>query len=229
MLMGIVFVVLVCVVVPVLAIRSARAVESSHVKPTIAQVLASTVVLQGALAVLGYITARVNGITLFPPASLEWRDVLAGGVFLVLALLANSWRWRTTDDEHKERMSWLRPQSGRDVAAWGLISLVAGVCEELIYRGVLLGVVLGWLRQIPGLAGEGGYWAAVGICVLAFAVGHWVQGRGAMLVVLVFAAGFHVLVRVTGDLYTAMVVHVAYDFLAGMALWWLGRRAKTGR
>jgi membrane protease YdiL (CAAX protease family) len=66
----------------------------------------------------------------------------------------------------------------------------------------------------------------VGACVFVFALGHWVQGRGAMVIIVIFAAAFHVLVRLTGDLYTAIVVHVVYDFAAGMLLWRLSAGAR---
>ena len=61
------------------------------------------------------------------------------------------------------------------------------------------------------------------VCVLVFAISHFVQGWRAMVVIVALAAASHGIVYLTGDLYTAMFVHVVYDFLAGVMLLRLAR------
>jgi membrane protease YdiL (CAAX protease family) len=215
--LGTIFIIIVCLVMPVLAMRAARQLESRRLKPSVHDILMSTIVTHGTVGILAVLAARANGVVLFPAPTFRWTDAAAGAAFLVLASLANLLRWRVMSDAEREHVSWLRPQSRRDLAAWAAISLVAGVAEEVIYRGTLFGLVHQMVDS---------YWASVGACVFVFALGHWVQGRGAMVIIVIFAAAFHVLVRLTGDLYTAIVVHVVYDFAAGMLLWRLSAGAR---
>jgi membrane protease YdiL (CAAX protease family) len=92
---------------------------------------------------------------------------------------------------------------------------VAGIVEEIVYRGALFTL---WQRVL------GSWWAAAALCSLAFALAHFVQGWRAMVVIIAFALGSHAIVRLTGDLYTVMAVHVVYDFLAGLIVIGLARR-----
>jgi membrane protease YdiL (CAAX protease family) len=61
-------------------------------------------------------------------------------------------------------------------------------------------------------------WLAVAICVVAFALAHYVQAWKAMLLIVVMAFAFHLIVFATGDLYTAMAGHFLYDLLAGFII-----------
>lgn len=213
--LGAVFVAVVCVAMPVLAIRAARGLARSPCKPSVQDVLLSTLITHGVVGVLALFAARSSGISLFPPPSFTSVDLFAGILFLALAMLANIWHWRATSEAGRAELSWLRPRTPGDFAAWAGVSLLAGVMEEIIYRGALMGI----MHQAMDA-----YWPALGVCVAAFALGHWAQGRAAMVIIVLFAAGFHLLVRITGDLYTAVAVHVVYDFAAGVLLWALGRR-----
>ena len=215
--LGAAFVAGVCILMPALAIRAAGQLARAHVKPTTRDVLLSTLITHGTVGLLALLAARNSGIVLFPPPEFTLRDVLAAGIFLTLALVANVWHHGAAGEAERDEMSWLAPRTPGDFLAWAGISLLAGVSEEIIYRGALLGIIHGALDA---------YWPAVGVCVIAFSLGHWAQGRVAMLVITVFALGFHLLVRVTGDLYTAIVVHVVYDFAAGVLLWALAYRGR---
>jgi membrane protease YdiL (CAAX protease family) len=205
------------VLMPVMAVRAARSLSRMRVKPTVQEILLSTLATHGVVGGLAVGAAWAEGIELWPRPTFGWLDAGAAAAFLVLAGMANLWRWHAVEERERDELSWLRPQSPRDFAAWAGISLLAGVTEEVIYRGVLLGIIEPLL---------GSYWPAVAVCVLVFALGHWAQGRGAMLIIVFFALAFHVLVRVTGDLYTAIAVHVAYDFGAGVLLWAAARPRK---
>jgi len=61
------------------------------------------------------------------------------------------------------------------------------------------------------------------LSALVFALAHFAQGWRAVLVIVAFAAASHGIVSATGDLYTAMFVHVVYDFLAGVLILRLAR------
>ncbi len=209
------FVIVICLVVPWMAYRSAAFLRASGLRPSLGQTLLSVALLQGVLVVLALWAAARAGVQIFGPVSFDGRGALLGAAVLVGALAINPIRWRFRTETEKRRVAWLGPQRASDAGAWLLIALVAGVAEEIIYRGALLGLLEPML---------GGWWPAVGVCVAACAAAHWVQGWSAMLIIIGFAFCFHVLVRVTGDLYTAMAVHILYDFAVGWLLLWLARR-----
>jgi membrane protease YdiL (CAAX protease family) len=80
------------------------------------------------------------------------------------------------------------PHSPSELRWWAAVSLSAGFCEELIFRGFLI-----WLFQ-PWL----GWWGSAGLSLLAFAAAHAYQGIrgviavgavGALLTLVVFACG----------------------------------------
>lgn len=95
----------------------------------------------------------------------------------------------------------------RDESRWFmLLSLTAGICEELVYRGFLVWV----LRAHVGLGG------ALAIGVVVFALGHAYQGRRGILKTGAAGAVLSLIVVATGWLIPAMVVHAIIDLNAGM-------------
>jgi membrane protease YdiL (CAAX protease family) len=108
------------------------------------------------------------------------------------------------------------PQVRRDVerlvvplfrgASWWdmlLIALLAGVGEELFFRGLLQ----------PGLAGSIGAWTALILTSALFGVLHWVTPPYAALAGLVglYLGAF---MAVSGNLLVPILVHALYDFFA---------------
>ena len=60
----------------------------------------------------------------------------------------------------------LAPVTQQEGRAFVLVSVTAGVCEEILYRGILLTVL------IPAV----GLWPAVGLSSVIFGMGHAYQG-----------------------------------------------------
>jgi len=106
--------------------------------------------------------------------------------------------------------------------AWAMVSLFAGVAEEITYRGVASAILL--YAGLPA-------WAVVLAVSAAFGLAH--KDRGWFHVAATFGIGalLHVLVLASGSLWPAMAAHAVYDFFAG---WSYGRlvrateRAATG-
>ena len=101
-----------------------------------------------------------------------------------------------------------------DLGGWALVSLFAGVSEELAYRGVASAILL--YAGLPP-------WAVVLAVSIAFALAH--ADRGAFHILATFGIGalLHVLVLACGALWPAMAAHAVYDFFAG---WSYGRMAR---
>jgi membrane protease YdiL (CAAX protease family) len=106
------------------------------------------------------------------------------------------------------------PANSRERAWWMAVSIVAGVGEEISWRGAQAALV--------GIL-TGDFWIAAILCSISFGLTHAVQGWKSIAIIAVFALGFHTLVWLGGSLYVAMAVHVAYDVTAGISYGRLGR------
>ena len=112
-------------------------------------------------------------------------------------------------------MMWLLPHGPSDLWWWAIVALTAGIAEEIVFRGVMFTL---WRRIL------GAWWPAATVCIVLFSLAHFVQGWRAMALIAIMAAAAHLIVRYTGDLYTAMTVHFLYDFFAGVVIMILARR-----
>ncbi|MEV4019342.1 CPBP family intramembrane glutamic endopeptidase [Nonomuraea angiospora] len=84
----------------------------------------------------------------------------------------------------------------------GGVAVSAGICEELVYRGLLMGLGLA-LGLSPLLAAAA--------AVVVFALGHVYQGRWGFLLSLLGGIAFTGIYLRTGSLIAPIVVHVVID------------------
>ncbi|MFY9821669.1 MAG: CPBP family intramembrane glutamic endopeptidase [Thermoanaerobaculia bacterium] len=108
-----------------------------------------------------------------------------------------------------DRMRKLMPASGPEWAAFALVCITAGVCEELLYRG--------WLVSILRV-GTGSVWVAVGIASAIFGIGHAYQGAKGMLRTGLVGLQLALLFVYVDSLIPGQVLHAAVDIVAGFAL-----------
>jgi len=101
------------------------------------------------------------------------------------------------------------PRNGSELAVFLLVAVMAGIWEELLYRGFLI-----WF-----LAPYATLWGAVALSTAVFALGHVYQGwRGiprAGLLGLLFAVGY----VVTRSLWWLMALHALVDVYGGLIAW----------
>ncbi|MEO5989513.1 MAG: CPBP family intramembrane glutamic endopeptidase [Candidatus Eisenbacteria bacterium] len=150
---------------------------------------------------------------------------LGGGLLGVLAGLFTIslmlWRQRASierEPELRERVrarlagvEKLLPTNDRESTLFAALSVTAGVCEELLFRGFLF-----WLftHFLP-------FWGAAALQAVLFGIGHAYQGpKGIVATTLagIFLTGVLI---VSGSLYAPMLVHALMDLNAGD----MGRRA----
>lgn len=86
-----------------------------------------------------------------------------------------------------------------------LLSLTAGFCEELLYRGFLTWLVASFV----------GLPAAIAVVVIAFGLVHASLGRGGMINAALTGLAMSVIVVLTGSLVPAMIAHALIDIGAG--------------
>jgi membrane protease YdiL (CAAX protease family) len=100
----------------------------------------------------------------------------------------------------------LLPADRNDLTGWLSLSATAGVCEEILFRGVLP-----WYLAGIGL----GHWGGHAAALLVFGAAHLYLGPRAAVRALVAggaAAGFYLW---TGSLAASMVLHASVDAASG--------------
>lgn len=162
--------------------------------------LVQSVLLGYAIAV-----ARHNDMSLLgnPPALWIWLISTVYVAFIGRRLRA---AWKKMSAERKRQARRLLPENPHQLRYWVPISFLAGIGEEIAFRGVAF-------TALRGISGSMTF--AVTICVLAFAFAHMMQGWRGVLGTGVIALAMHWVVYATGGLYLAMAVHVAYDLIIG--------------
>jgi membrane protease YdiL (CAAX protease family) len=166
------------------------------------------------LATVSLLVAWVQRIPLFPRSLPPLGAVIAGVALYAAAVAFMRPRWRRAVERRARVVHLFMPANARERAWWIAVAILAGVGEEITWRGVqaaLAGVV------------TGSFWIAALFCSTSFGLTHFIQGWRSAAVIVVFALGFHTLVWLAGSLYVAMAVHVAYDITAGLSYGRLGR------
>ena len=105
------------------------------------------------------------------------------------------------------RFRWLVPTSGAELLAFAAVCLTAGICEELLYRGWLVNLLL---------ALTGSTWVAVALGAVVFGLAHAYQGAIGVLRTAVIGLQLAVLFVGVGSLIPGQVLHTGVDLVAGM-------------
>lgn len=108
----------------------------------------------------------------------------------------------------------LIPRTDREARAFAALSITAGICEEILYRGFLLA----WCASFTGA------WLAAVLTSIAFGMGHAYQGAAGVWRTGLLGLGLAALALGSGALWAPMLVHAVIDLNSG----WLGRRALAG-
>ena len=103
----------------------------------------------------------------------------------------------------------LLPHTGLEIAVWLLLSLTAGVCEEMVFRGYLQRQFIAWTGN-----------AATGIALqgVVFGVAHAYQGPKQILVIAVYGCMFGSLAMWRKSLRPGMMAHFLQDGVGGLML-----------
>jgi hypothetical protein len=167
-----------------------------------------------ALAALGlWVAGRREwaGIGLVPVFGWGLGGVVAGMIVMAFAVLRQR-RQALGDDEALERLRFrmrrlelMLPHSREELAFFFKLSITAGVCEELLYRGYLIWYLTHWLSIGPAAA----------LASLVFGIGHVYQGWRGVITTGLVGAFFAATYIITGSLYAGMVMHALMDAHSG--------------
>jgi membrane protease YdiL (CAAX protease family) len=170
--------------------------------------LAAGVIFEAALALVAFALGALAGVDPLLTLRLDARDAAIGAaatlpmlVFFVVFLKSGAAPFRSIRDALDERL-WpvFRHASVTDLAA---ISALAGIGEELLFRGVIQ----------PALAGYAGVVAGLVATSVIFGLAHSVTRTYAVIATLIgaFLGGLWLL---TGNILVPVVAHALYDFVA---------------
>jgi len=167
-----------------------------------------------ALAALALWAARRReweALGLVPRFGWGLAGVLMG--LLVAGIAVARQRRQVLEDEEalsrlRARMSRLEvmlPHSRPELSQFFKLSITAGICEELLYRGYLIWYLSHWFT----------FYVAAAIAALVFGIGHVYQGWRGMITTGLVGAFLSAVYLVTGSLYAGMVIHALMDAHSG--------------
>jgi uncharacterized protein len=103
-----------------------------------------------------------------------------------------------------QRMAFILPVTSEERVWFAFVSLTAGICEEILYRGFLI-------RYLAYTPWHIEVWIALVISSLAFGLAHSYQGIGGMIGTALMGAVLGVVFIVSGSLWLPILIHAAID------------------
>ncbi len=109
----------------------------------------------------------------------------------------------------QKALAQLAPQNALELLLWVILSISAGICEELTFRGYLL-------QQFSRASGK--IWIGVLASSLLFGIAHGYEGVSGMIAITLYGALFCILAIKRGSLRPGMMAHAWQDIFSGIAL-----------
>jgi uncharacterized protein len=136
-----------------------------------------------------------------------FRDLGIAVAFLIVSALVLNGVGYLMKASSNSALRDMLPRTATEVALWVLLSLTAGFCEELIFRGYLF-------RQFSALTRS----SAGGLVLqgIAFGAGHGYQGWKLMLLIAVYGCMFGLLAQWRRSLRPGMITHSLQDGVTGI-------------
>jgi hypothetical protein len=173
---------------------------------------AIAVIVEGGLALVAALFAWLFGVPLreqIAPAGTPLAWAVGRGLLAALAMLAVFW-WLVHSDRPtlrnlRQQVEWLIGEMfpSRSVAQFALIALLAGVGEELLFRGVVQRKLIDWTNPVAGVV----------IASLLFGLAHALS-KLYFLLATVIGLCFGWMTWQYNDLVAPIVAHSVYDFVA---------------
>jgi membrane protease YdiL (CAAX protease family) len=101
----------------------------------------------------------------------------------------------------------LLPQNWRELAAFTVLAVTAGFCEEFVFRGYLQRQFLAW---------TGTSWASVALQAVVFGSAHLYQGWKGVVTISLYGVLFGVLAVIRKSLRPGMLQHAGQDTFSGV-------------
>lgn len=205
------WVILVIVVMPLQAVFRKKAMSTvfSRSRPEIYKILAlNQAILIIIMLAADLVTGR-NGwssVRAFLPRDELVRWVgLTGGLALLVWITAH-WARKTFRAPPNARVIHMLPHTWAERPLFYLVSILAGVSEEFLYRGMCYRMLVDLLHS-P--------WTAAALVTLGFAFAHGYQGLTGVVITGLYGVLNVVPVVATGSIVPPMIVHAFMDIWSG--------------
>jgi membrane protease YdiL (CAAX protease family) len=180
------------------------------------------VLVEGGLALFAVLLGWLFSVPLrelFPAWGRPLWEALARGIVATLPMLVLFWLLVHSPlpamRQLREQVEWLIREMfpAGSLAQFALIAVLAGVGEELLFRGVIQSKLVDWTTPMGGLL----------LASLLFGAAHALSRLYFLLATLI---GLYLgaIVQYYGELVSAIVAHALYDFLALAYLCWSARQ-----
>jgi len=162
----------------------------------------------------------LESMGLVPVADGRQWVAIGAGVFAILAqvtylaMVSRNADKLAAIKEQLGELSHLAPQTPAENRLFDMVSITAGVCEEILYRGLLLATLVSLV----------GTWQAVAITSLIFGLGHAYQGISGIAKTGLIGLVLAWLTVSSGSLFIAIALHAVVDLTSGRIM---GRALRT--
>jgi membrane protease YdiL (CAAX protease family) len=116
--------------------------------------------------------------------------------------------------EMRERIGFLVPRSRAELLVFLALSITAGFCEEIIFRGYFLCQFAAATRN---------WWMGVALQGVLFGASHAYEGNKRMVLIAIYGMMFGALALARRSLRPGMIAHALHDASAGAAMYRLLR------
>ncbi len=189
------------------------AMDENHTNPHPPKNIASiAATFEGSLAIIAVALGWAFGV--MPTETLRWSLPAVGwGLVATVPMLVLLWicvnvPWRPLDNLTRKVEETIRPLlQGCSLVDLGAVSLLAGLGEEMLFRGFLQQLIADWV------GGPTGIWAGLAMGAVVFGLLHAITPMYAVVACLIgLFLGW--LWLATGNLLAPITAHAVYDFLA---------------
>lgn len=111
--------------------------------------------------------------------------------------------------DQAEGYDWIRPGSAPEYRWFQVMAVTAGITEEVIFRGFLIGTLALWMPM----------WVAASVSVLVFVAGHVYQGLSGIKRILPISVALTTVFLLAGSLIPVIVLHALVDVAGGSMMW----------
>ncbi len=182
-----------------------------------------------AIAVLGFWFALGRGggaIGLVPGSgALVWAGY---GLAIVVCALIVQQAWSIFRSPEKRAamrdefgsVSFLMPQTPKELRTFYGVSISAGICEEIMYRGFMIAYLMAF--GMP-------FWVAGLVSSVAFGLAHAYQGPTGIVKTATVGGMMALLYGLTGSLWAPIVAHAVMDLAAGRLTYTVFNDTPKGR
>lgn len=177
----------------------------------------SVIVLEWALVAAVWRGVKSRGINLWELAGGRWsswkdaaRDVAICIPFLLIWEGAAWLLHRLMGPIEAKSIATMLPRGGLEVVLWIAVSISAGVCEELVFRGYFQKQFAAYTRSVT---------AAVLLQGIVFGMGHAYQGFKQVIIISILGMLYGALAAWRRNLRANMIAHAWTDIWSG----WLSR------